>query len=127
MLLFDLDLFGETWEVLPRSYFEKNIGTELFSGHGVIVDYISEKFDEYLRESYGFLAVYRQKCKVFGPKMTLANWSGLRKERPVAYRAITSDNFSFWREFVADYGSDFETDANAWKKLKEASNKHEEE
>ena len=123
MMVFDMSLFGTVWEKLPRSYFEKGVGTELFQGHDAIVEYIAEKFDEYLRNDYGFLAVYRRGCEVIGPTMTVSLWSALRRDYPVAYAAVTSGAFSFWREFVADYGSDFESDAIAHKKLKEMAQK----
>lgn len=123
MMIYELELFGVTWEKLPRSYFCKNEGTELFNGHNDVVDFISEKFDSYLSESYGPLAVYRVGTEVIGPKMTMANWRALKEQYPEMYLRVTKDTFSFWKEFLAEFGEDFQTDVLAWKKLKQASKK----
>lgn len=123
MMVYELELFGVTWEKLPRSYFRKNEGTELFAGHNDVVDFISEKFDLYLSESYGALAVYRVGVEVVGPKMTIANWKALKEQYPEMYSRVTKDTFSFWKEFLAEFGEDFQSDVLAWKKLKQTLKK----
>ena len=115
--------FCMEWERLPSSYFQKSVGTELFVGHNDVVDFITERFDEYLKDYYDALGLHRVGLSVMGPKTSHTLWQTLKKDLPELYRRMTNTGFSFWLEFIASYGGDFAADAAEFKKLKQASNK----